>query len=67
MMVEDDQTKRPVVSVEGIENGNMVIVTGELKSGTWTAPSNTFWANNMNKTLPHVDFLEYIILWTIYY
>ncbi|MCK5217486.1 MAG: hypothetical protein KAJ93_06840 [Methanosarcinales archaeon] len=42
MMVEDDQIKRPAVSVEGIENGNMVIITGELKSGTGTAPSTTF-------------------------
>ena len=56
MMEEDDQTKRPAVSVEGIENGNMVIVTGELKSGTGTAPSTTFWASNMNKTLPRVGF-----------
>jgi hypothetical protein len=49
MMEEDDQTKRPAVSVEGIENGNMVIVTGELKSGTGTAPSTTFWASNIEK------------------
>jgi len=50
MMVEDDQTKRPAVSVEGIENGNSVIVTGELRSGTGTAPSTTFWASNIEKT-----------------
>ncbi len=56
MMVEDDQIKRPAVSVEGIENGNMVIVTGELKSGTGTAPSTTFWVSNMNKILPRVGF-----------
>ncbi|MCD4843847.1 MAG: hypothetical protein K8R25_05090 [Methanosarcinales archaeon] len=50
MMEEDDQTKRPAVSVEGIENGNMVIVTGELRSSTGTAPSTTFWASNIEKT-----------------
>jgi len=50
MMVEDDQTKRSAVSVEGIENGNSVIVTGELRSGNGTAPSTTFWASNIEKT-----------------
>ncbi len=50
MMEEDDQTKRPAVSVKGIENGNMVIVTGELRSSTGTAPSTTFWASNIEKT-----------------
>jgi len=50
MMEEDGQTKRPAVSVKGIENGNMVIVTGELRSSTGTAPSTTFWASNIEKT-----------------
>lgn len=49
MMVEDDKTKRPAVSAEGIENGNSVIVTGELRSSTGTAPSTTFWASNIEK------------------
>jgi|LGVC01.1.fsa_nt_gb heat shock protein HslJ len=49
MMWEDDGTKRPAVSVEGIENGNWVIVTGELKSSTGTAPSTTFQASNIEK------------------
>ena len=49
MMWEDDGTKRPAVSVEGIENGNWVIVTGELRSSTGTAPSTTFWASNIEK------------------
>ena len=50
MMWEDDGTKRPAVSVEGIENGNWVIVTGELKLSTGTTPSTTFWASNIEKT-----------------
>lgn len=33
LMVEDDGTERPSVSVEGIENGDWVTVTGELKMG----------------------------------
>lgn len=49
MMWEDDGTKRPAVNVEGIENGNWVIVTGELRSSTGTAPSTTFWASNIEK------------------
>lgn len=50
LMVEDDGTERPSVSVEGIENGDWVIVTGELRSSTGEAPSTTFWANNIEKT-----------------
>nr|QNO44572.1 hypothetical protein KKOBALHG_00009 [Methanosarcinales archaeon ANME-2c ERB4]QNO44945.1 hypothetical protein DIMMFDLM_00002 [Methanosarcinales archaeon ANME-2c ERB4]QNO45103.1 hypothetical protein HICMJNBA_00009 [Methanosarcinales archaeon ANME-2c ERB4] len=49
LMAEDDGTERPAVSVEGIENGNWVIVTGELRSSTGTAPSTTFWASNIEK------------------
>ena len=49
LMVEDDGTQRPPVSVEGIENGDWVIVTGELRSSTGTAPSTTFWASNIER------------------
>ncbi len=49
MMVEDDGTERPAVSVEGIENGDRVVVTGELRSSNGTAPSTTFWASNIEK------------------
>jgi hypothetical protein len=49
LMVEDDGTERPAVSVEGIENGDRVVVTGELRSSTGTAPSTTFWASNIEK------------------
>jgi len=51
LMVEDDRTERPAVSVEGIENGGWVTVTGELKSNTGTAPSTTFWASNIEKII----------------
>ena len=30
-MIEDDGIERPSVSIEGIRNGDQVIVTGELK------------------------------------
>ena len=49
MMVEDDGTERPSVSVEGIENGDRVALTGELRSSNGTAPSTTFWASNIEK------------------
>ena len=49
LMVGDDGTERPAVSVEGIENGDRVVVTGELRSSTGTAPSTTFWASNIEK------------------
>ena len=49
LMVEDNGTERPSISVEGIKNGDWVIVTGELRSSTGTAPSTTFWASNIEK------------------
>ena len=49
LMVEDDGTERPAVSVEGIQNGDRVVVTGELKTaGTHTSP-NDFWASSIEK------------------
>jgi hypothetical protein len=41
LMVEDDGTEWPSVSVEGIENGDSVVVTGELKA------DSTFWASSI--------------------
>ena len=58
MMAEDDQTKRPAVSVEGIENGNRVIVTGELRSSNGTVPSTTFRATNIEKTDKENDVIN---------
>jgi len=49
MMKEDDGTERPAVSVEGLENGDRVVVAGELRSNNGTAPSTTFWASNIEK------------------
>ncbi|MEA1905972.1 MAG: hypothetical protein U9N12_03310 [Euryarchaeota archaeon] len=49
LMVEDDGTERPPVDIEGIKNGDRVIVTGELRSSSGTAPSTTFWAINIEK------------------
>ena len=48
-MVEDDETERPSVSVEGIENGDRVIVTGELKSAGKHRSLNDFWASSIEK------------------
>ena len=50
LMVEDDSTERISVSVEGIENGYQVIVTGELKSGGTYHSLNDFWASSIEKT-----------------
>jgi len=49
-MVEDDGTERISVSVEGIENSDHVIVTGELKSGGIYHSLNDFWASSIEKT-----------------
>jgi len=46
LMVEDNGTERPSISIEGIENGDWIIVTGELK----TEGKNRlldFWASNI--------------------
>ena len=39
----------PSVSVEGIENSDWVVVSGELRSSTGTEPSTTFWATSIEK------------------
>jgi hypothetical protein len=49
LMVEDDGTEKPTVSVEGIENGDQVIVTGELKRQGIHHSLNDFWASNIEK------------------
>jgi len=51
LMVDDDRTERPPVSVEGIENGDWVIVTGELKSQGEYRALNDFWARNIEKAV----------------
>jgi hypothetical protein len=47
LMLEDDGTPRPTVSVEGIENEDRVVVTGELQPSQGTQPSRTFWATRI--------------------
>ena len=49
MMVEDDGTKRPDVCVDGINNDDWVVVTGELKSAGKYRSLNDFWASNIKK------------------
>ena len=49
LMVEDDRTRRPKVSVEGIKNGDWVIVTGELKTEGFFTELNDFWASHIEK------------------
>ena len=48
LMVENDGTERPDVSVEGIKNGDTVTVTGELKGEGGTHYSaGDFWADEI--------------------
>ena len=49
LMVEDDGTQVPAASIAGIENGDLVVVTGELKSTGGELPGGTFWAFNITK------------------
>ena len=45
-MVEDNGTLRPSVSVQEINNGDWVVVIGELKSGGDHYSLNDFWASS---------------------
>lgn len=49
LMVEDDGTERPAVSVEGIRNGDQMIVTGERKTAGVHRSLNDFWASRIEK------------------
>ncbi len=49
LMVEDDGTERPNVGVEGIQNGDQVIVTGELKTAGVHRSLNDFWASRIEE------------------
>ena len=47
LMVADDKTEMPPVSVEGIENGDWVTVTGKLKQAGQHSSLNDFWAESI--------------------
>ena len=47
LMVEDDGAGLPSVNVEGIENGDWVVVTGKLKPGGVYHKRNDFWASGI--------------------
>lgn len=49
LMIEDDGTERSSVNVDGINNGDWVIVTGNLKSEGSHRSLNDFWANRIEK------------------
>jgi hypothetical protein len=46
-MVEDDGTTVPAVSTQGIDNGDWVVVSGELKSGGIHYSPNDFWVSKI--------------------
>jgi hypothetical protein len=46
-MVEDNGALRPSVSLDGIENGDWVVVIGELKSGGDHYSLNDFWLSHI--------------------
>ena len=49
LMVEDDGRQKSPVSIKGIDNGDMVIVTGELKTSGKYRSLNAFWASDIEK------------------
>lgn len=42
-LMDENEIQRPDVSVEGIDNGDWVVVTGELRDG------GSFWASSIEK------------------
>lgn len=48
-MVEDNGTEKPPVSVEGIANGDQVVVFGELRREGKYVSLNDFWAHRIKK------------------
>ena len=46
-MINDDGTQRPAVSVENLQNGDEVIVTGVLKMQGPHTSDNDFWASKV--------------------
>jgi hypothetical protein len=49
-MVDDSGAERPAVSVEGIENGDQVVVTGELREATAPGQLLNLWASAIDRT-----------------
>jgi len=49
-MTSDDGRQWPAVSVEGISNGDEVIVTGMLQAGGTYSSKNDFWARSITKS-----------------
>lgn len=49
LMVDEDGGVQPAVSIEGIENGDWIVVTGELRPGG-TNPAE-FWATGIQKAV----------------
>ena len=49
LMVDEDGGVRPAVSVEGIDNGDWIVVTGALQSGG--ADPAEFWASGIEKAV----------------
>lgn len=49
LMVEDDGTERPAISVEDVRNGDQIVVVGELKTAGVYCSLNDFWARSVEK------------------
>jgi hypothetical protein len=49
LMIIDNETERPPVSVDGINNGDWIILTGELKQEGPYSSLNDFWISSIQK------------------
>jgi len=49
LMVDEDGEARPAVNIEGIENGDWIVVTGELQPGGATPAE--FWASGIDEAV----------------
>lgn len=48
--MDEDGVTKPPVSVEGIVNGDWIIVTGELRAGSDNEKLNDFWASSIEES-----------------
>ncbi len=49
LMIGDNGTERTAVNVEGIKNGDWVVLTGELKQESENSSLNDFWVSSIEK------------------
>jgi hypothetical protein len=48
-MVDEDGSQGPGVDIDGLKNGDWIVVSGELRQDEGTLPGKGFWASNVKR------------------